>query len=247
MAPVDGSRRRWRWRDQLPPVRSARLTRRRRWALRHAGRKDGRAGKPEFTTAGPGVTTDVRVGIEREMLAQIEQVKQIYGERNAELEHARTEAETRLGSLREELARGREALAAAEARRPDPTRPLRRRGETNQSEEVVRARRQREYDRRLQPLRDRLDRLANEETDQIDRRDRMAATLAALDAERERVERWVTSMQLHARAIYDQALLRRHPYGDHVGPLMDGARVTLPAWPLPDWLTRPPTMEERRA
>lgn len=237
---------RWRWRDQLPPVRAARVTRLRRWALQRAGARDGRAGRPKFTEALPGVTTAFRVGIEREMLAQIESVKHIYAKLTAELDRTYQEAQKRVESIREQLAEKRRQLAEAERRRPDPNLPApRRRGEWRQSEHIVRARRQREFDQLVaEPLRRTIAALAAEEEAQIARRDLAAARIAALDLERRRVEQWIASMQFHARSIYDQALLRRHPFGDHIRPLLDGGTLEMPAWPLPDWLQRPPSTEE---
>jgi hypothetical protein len=188
------------------------------------------------------MTTEFREGIKRDVLAQIEATRQIYGEWSSEIEWEHEDAQTRVLSLGEQIQSVRTEIQERERGRPSPLQAaVRRRGEATQREEIVRARRQREFDASVGPIRVRLDALQSARKEQMDRRDDAAARLAAIAAERVRVERWISAMQLHARAIYDQALIDRHPHGGHVGPLLEGATLDLPPWPLPDWLTRPPT------
>jgi chromosome segregation ATPase len=121
--------------------------------------------------------------------------------------------------------------AVAALRPPDDAALSRRRvGEVDQPESLVRARRGREHERTVREARALLDTAQN----RVRSLQARLVDLGSREAEalRTTVERARTEVRLALvrRAVYDHALLARHPQGHLVAGLLDRSEPSLPDW-----------------
>jgi hypothetical protein len=216
-----------------PPEEAVRyrLGFRRRWMLRRQGRLDGSRRHPDpLLLTGPVTTSmrrllleeyaDAAAAVKKELTAEVARLIAAWAEHGAAARQARTD-----------LPVAEQALADALATRPDPDAPPERRlGEERRPEALVRARRLREHERAVEVARQEQlcvrARLWTSEQEQarlrsqVDNFHRQAV---------DQVYRLRASYQ-RGLAIYDRALLRRHPDGDLLRDLLVTRDPALPEW-----------------
>lgn len=213
---------------------------RRRWMLRRQGRIDGRRAQPDPLVAEAPVVTSMRVVLLRQLA---EAVAAVHERSVTEVHRRRCDIEAldaAAGQLEVRIEKLAAEVHAVRTNAPDPNaRPVRRLGERHQSEEVVRNRRLREH-------RQELGRLNVQQRDAQEELDRAQRKRARLKAEivgiRESAIRRAFHLQatfLRDEALYQRALLARHPLSDLLRPLLDRE-----APQLPDWTRQNPKQEE---
>ncbi|WP_127504178.1 hypothetical protein [Actinoplanes solisilvae] len=205
---------------------------RRRLMLRRQGRLDGRMRKPDPIMMDGAPTTAARDLLAGEYLANVFRVR-------AECAEAIDDATRRvqrlghdIADLRARLIDVRTRTAETERRKPSTTGPPEREpGDRHHPDDLVRARRVREHAKRLAELiaerRDLEEKLRRAGQEQSETRSR-------IEAWRRRpgeAETRFAATFWRERALYDQALLRRHPQADLVRPILDNAIPRLPPWP----------------
>jgi hypothetical protein len=126
--------------------------------------------------------------------------------------------------------RAQEALAGWPLLLDESQLALRRGGESRTADDVVRARRAREYDALRRPLAEAVDRAHRTAAAATEELARVRAALRAREiVGATRVRR------LHAHAMrrisaYERHLVRHHPAGDRVGPVLAAQHPRLPGW-----------------
>lgn len=212
-----------------------RLPVRRLLQLRRQGRLDGRRGVPdpfplqddEFGTT----TTAMRARLAAEFG---EGMATLLAERVTELNGLRARfgpANEAIAQKRAELSAAQEELRTLEGNRPGPgTAPERRRGDELQTDDIVRARRAREQAARENTASAKVEALTRDLAAGQQERANLAAQINALRA-KARADVAVLRATAEVRlAVYDHALLRRHPDADLVRRLLDDSLPGLPGW-----------------
>jgi hypothetical protein len=201
-----------------------------RWRVRRLGRLDGRHAVPDPTSTPPPLTTRARKAFDADFADAAEglwvrHLEEIEGHGR---ELARLDGQ--LTSMRSALQEARSELAHRQAAGPNPDAPVRKPGEADAPIELVRARRMREHQRSVDAARQRYERAS----EAVAAAEAQHAFLNAEIADRREIT-VARTWRLHAtsrriRAIYDGALLRRHPQHALVRAALD-----LSGPPLPDW------------
>ncbi|MEV7042118.1 hypothetical protein [Amycolatopsis sp. NPDC051061] len=201
-----------------------------RLADRRAGRQDGKSGFPALPVENEFAATPyhgvrqhhLNVFAARELLRQEEDIHPLV--------RRREELEGEIAGAEEKAADARARLAAVPAVPPEVELTRRNAVESGVDEQLVRTRRQREHDRRRNPL--------------VQEEQRAAEQARALHVELARLlgaivarKRLTTArIQLHHEhaqrrcRTYERHLVRRHPDGGALIPLLELGRPRLPSW-----------------
>jgi hypothetical protein len=203
----------------------------RRLLLRHHGRSDGRRRQPAPFPVDGVVSTPTRDLLATEFVKRVTAVRKACGEAIDEGEELLRRLRYDARDIELRLADVRRRIERAEREKPSPTEPPEREpGDQHHGDAVARMRRTREHARRLAKL--------TEERNQLEHRlretkrtwEETAARNESLRRQAIESEHHYAAVLVSERAIYDRALLRRHPLGDLVGPLLDTAIPRLQAW-----------------
>jgi hypothetical protein len=203
----------------------------RRRLLEREGRLDGRRRQPEPRLLSCATSTHVRDELVAGLCKREAEIGFLVHRDVAEWERDRRDTRSRIDRLEADLATARTVLAEVTTRVPDPAAaPPRRYGEQERAQALVKERRQNEYDREFDTAHRRVAGLAAE---LADARGQLAA-LAERIAARPRTGyhellrlRATTTEEL---AIYQKSLIRRHPDGERLRPLLDTSMPELPGW-----------------
>ncbi|MEU7791904.1 hypothetical protein AB0B11_00615 [Micromonospora tulbaghiae] len=204
---------------------------RRRRALARSGRRDGRFRRPDPLLLTAPAQTATRVLLHAEFQLAVATAYADFTTAAEPHRRALRRVRAELPLLHDNLAALESALAAAEARHREAGAGVERRmGERFQPEELIRARRAREHARRLDPQRRARDQ-ARAEIQAAQRR--LAELRVRIDGLFQHAVG--VAWRLRARcsreqALYDEALLRRHPDGDLLRDLLDTRPPDLPRW-----------------
>lgn len=204
---------------------------RRRWMLRRQGRRDGSRRQPDpLLLTGP-VTTTMRRLLVEEYAAAAAAVKNALTEQTAPLMDAWARHDAVIRRMRVDLPAAEQRLAEVLASRPGPDAPLERRlGEERRPEALVRARRLREHERAVEAARRERWLLCDERSAAEQERARLRVGVErAHQRAVDQVHRLRASYQRDL-AIYDQALLRRHPDGELLRDLLVTRDLLPPEW-----------------
>jgi hypothetical protein len=214
---------------------AGRLPVRLRLRLRRQGRLDGRRGVPDpflFQDDEVGTTT---TAMRARLAAEFgEEMANLLAERVTELNGLRARfgpVDDVVAQKRAELSAAQDKLRTIEGNRPGPgTAPERRRGDELQTDDIVRARRAREQAARENTASAKIEALTRDlATGQQERAD----LVARINALRAKARADVAALRATAEvrlAVYDHALLRRHPDADLVRRLLDDSLPGLPGW-----------------
>ena len=201
----------------------------RRFADWHRARADGRAGLPGLEAGRPPGTPTLEE-LAQDFLARSHRERLRLDVELAPLLESEAGLVARIEQIGLATDRAEERLAGWPVLLADDQLALRRGGESGTADDVVRSRRAREYDALRRPVVEELDRLrrtaaaAHEELARI-----RAAVRAREIVGATRVRR------LHAQAMrrisaYERHLVRHHPAGDRVGPLLAAQHPRIPGW-----------------
>ncbi|UOZ11337.1 hypothetical protein [Amycolatopsis sp. WQ 127309] len=201
-----------------------------RLADRRAGRQDGKSGFPALPADSEFAATPyhgvrqhhLNVFAARELLRQEEDIQPLV--------RRREELEGEIAGAEEEAADARTRLAAVPAVPAEAELIRRNAVESGVDDQLVRTRRQREHDRRRNPL--------------VQAEQRAAEQTRALHVELARLQGAIVArkrltlarIQLHHEhaqrrcRTYERHLVRRHPDGGALIPLLQLARPRLPGW-----------------
>lgn len=146
--------------------------------------------------------------------------------------------ETR-ASLAARIPATEEAAARAQARldampvllAPDQL-ELRRGGEYDTADDVVAARRAREYEATRRPLVDEAARLHAQLTQMRVEYARLGSTVRACEVVGATRVRRLHAQIMRRVSVYERHLVRRHPAGDRIGPVLAAQHPTVPGWVL---------------
>ncbi|MEV4349476.1 hypothetical protein AB0J83_33875 [Actinoplanes sp. NPDC049596] len=133
--------------------------------------------------------------------------------------------------LQERLADARRRLERAEREKPSAAGPPEREpGDQYYDATMTRTRRTREHAKRVAELTAERRRLERRLRDNGRQREETIARMETLRRKALESEHRFAATFVHERAIYDRALLRRHPLGDLVGLLLDNKLPPLQPW-----------------
>ncbi len=238
--PAGGSRR-----DRTPPSPGAGTTRippptasggghppytpARRFADWHRARADGRAGLPGLEPGRPPGTPTLEE-LAQDFLARSHRERLRLDVELAPLLESEAALVARIEQTGLAAGRAEERLAGWPVLLGDDQLGLRRGGEARTADDVVRSRRAREYEAMRRPL--------------VEEVERLRRTAAAAHEELARVRAAVRAREivgatrvrrLHAQAMrrisaYERHLVRHHPAGDRVGPLLAAQHPRIPGW-----------------
>jgi hypothetical protein len=208
----------------LPPYTPAR-----RFADWHRARADGRAGLPGLEPGRPPGTPTLEE-LAQDFLARSHRERLRLDVELAPLLESEAGLVARIEQ--HELAAGRaeERLAGWPVLLADDQLALRRGGEARTADDVVRSRRAREYDAMRRPLVEEIERLRRSTAAAHEELARVRAAVRAREiVGATRVRR------LHAQAMrrisaYERHLVRHHPAGDRVGPVLAAQHPRIPGW-----------------
>ena len=201
-----------------------------RLRLRAQGRSDGRRAIPDVTTALPPVTTATREALLAEFLDAVHGMRVRYLETSELQRRELVSLRHRIPKLRAAVERAEQALREAEAERPDPANPERRPGDRDASPELVLERRRREHRRRLDRARTALGQAqAALEHDELAAQVLETELDGGHDLAASRAQRSRATFK-RKRAIYDRALLHRHPDRRVMDGLLDDGLPPFPSW-----------------
>lgn len=220
------------------PYRIGLVRRFRVWRL---GRQDGRLGAPDPLSEQPPLTTQARKDLELDFIDAARGLWVQYLTSTEDLRRdLRVLKDSELPALEAAATTVAHELERTQANPPDRAAPLRHAGETHQPVELIRDRRDRQHERVVAKVRQRQKDADHEVAAARQRRAALEAELAVRWAHgKARVGRLHATFQ-RTRAIYDHALLRRHPLQELVRPVLD---TTIP--PLPEWPGDPADGSER--
>jgi hypothetical protein len=222
--------------------REQRIDWRWRWTLHRWGRHDGRYRKPDPLSVSSPVRTSVRSLLEAQMAEVVERIRVQGGEEIARHQRELRSLDMRIAQLEDGLDRLAAELAAVDAKRPAADKPAERHaGDRGKSENVVRSRRRREFEREQARVRKAQQALEGQ-------LQQCRETWAGLTALIEGLERAgideahrVRAVYEHAEAVYLRALLKRHPEGDLLRLMLDESPFALPEWATRNDLRPSPT------
>jgi hypothetical protein len=203
----------------------------RRVALGHQGRSDGRRRQPVPIPVDGVVTTPTRNMLASRFTKKVGEVRMTCGKAIDEGEEVlrRLRYDDRDIEQRLEDVRGR--LERAERERPSRTGPPEREpGDRHHDEAMARTRRTREHARRIAELSEERKQLEQRLREIGRKREEIIARNETLRRKAVESEQRYAAVFVHERAVYDRALLRRHPLGDLVGPLLDNRIPRLEVW-----------------
>jgi hypothetical protein len=202
-----------------------------RVALRHQGRSDGRRRHPSPVPVNGRVSTATRDMLAGRFLRKVSRVRETCGEAIDEGEEAVRRLRYDARDLQEQLADVRHRLDRAEREKPSAaTPPERDPGDQYYDAAMALKRRTREHAKRVAELtaeRRRLEQRLRENGRQLEE---IVARMETLRRKALESEHRYAATFVHERAIYDRALLRRHPLGDLIGPLLDSKVPPLQPW-----------------
>lgn len=204
---------------------------RRRLLLRRQGRLDGRLRQPDPIMIDGIVTTPTRTLLAYEFLEKVAVVRQsCAGGIDAAYDELRR-LDAQLGDLDRRLALVLAKLARLVAAKPPADgRPERHLGERDRPEELVRIRRARDHAKEVATLTAERTALERERRAARQRRERVRAHVQALRRHAVEAQNRFEATFYRERAVYDQALLRRHPQAALVRPMLDGSLPPVPRW-----------------
>ncbi|MGH3887184.1 MAG: hypothetical protein ACRDSZ_11575 [Pseudonocardiaceae bacterium] len=204
----------------------------RRFRLWRLGRKDGRFGVPDPLSEKPPLTTRARDNLQLDFIDASYVLRVKYLTSTEGLRRSlRVLQDSELPVLQEAVASIAGELQRAQDNPPDRDAPLRRMGEVDQPLELIRDRRDREHQRAVARLRERREHADDEVTAARRRQVDLSVALASRWAQDEARLHRLHATFLRARAIYDHALLQRHPLPDLVRPELDMTVPPVPEWP----------------
>jgi hypothetical protein len=227
--PVDGAaldaarRRRPRGPEQTSLIR--------RFLLRHHGRSDGRRRQPTPIPIGGVVSTPTRDLLATDFANRVIAVRKACGEAIDEGEEILRRLRYDARDIEARLTGVRRRLERAERDKPSPTEPPEREpGDRHHDEAMARVRRTREHARRIAKLTEERNHLEQRLRETGRNREKTAARNESLRRQAIESEHQYAAVFVRERAIYDRALLRRHPLGDLVGLLLDTKVPRLEVW-----------------
>jgi hypothetical protein len=201
----------------------------RRFADWHRARADGRAGLPGLEPGRPPGTPTLEE-LAQDFLARSHRERLRLDVELAPLLESEAGLVARIEQTELAAGRAQERLAGWPVLLGDDQLGLRRGGESGTADDVVRSRRAREYDALRRPLVEELERLRRTAAAAYEELARLRAAVRAREiVGATRVRR------LHAQAMrrisaYERHLVRHHPAGDRVGPLLAAQHPRIPGW-----------------
>jgi hypothetical protein len=201
----------------------------RRFADWHRARADGRAGLPGLEPGRPPGTPTLEE-LAQDFLARSHRERLRLDVELAPLLESEAGLVARIEQTELAAGRAEERLGDWPALLADDQLALRRGGESGTADDVVRSRRAREYDALRRPLVDEVERLRRSVAAGYEELARIRAAVRAREiVGATRVRR------LHAQAMrrisaYERHLVRHHPAGDRVGPLLAAQHPRIPGW-----------------
>jgi hypothetical protein len=204
------------------------------WRLGRWGRYDGRQRKPDPLEIYSPFRTGVRRMLESRFHEVAERIGLHYSDQINEAQRVVRTLDMRIANLEDQLVKTASTLAGADARRLDSERsPERAKGDRDKSENVVRSRRRREFEKELAPIRKAHERL-EEELRKC--REEWVEQISLIDGLNDRMADEVHRVRakfMYVEQIYLRALLKRHPEGDLLRAMLDES-----PYRLPEWMTR---------
>jgi hypothetical protein len=201
----------------------------RRFADWHRARADGRAGLPGLEPGRPPGTPTLEE-LAQDFLARSHRERLRLDVELAPLLESEAGLVARIEQIELAAGRAEERLDAWPVLLADDQLTLRRGGESRTADDVVRSRRAREYEALRRPLVEELERLRRSAAAAYEELARVRAAVRAREiVGATRVRR------LHAQAMrrisaYERHLVRHHPAGDRVGPLLAAQHPRIPGW-----------------
>ena len=201
----------------------------RRFADWHRARADGRAGLPGLEPGRPPGTPTLEE-LAQDFLARSHRERLRLDVELAPLLESEAGLVARIEQTELAAGRAEERLGDWPVLLAEDQLALRRGGESGTAEDVVRSRRAREYDALRRPLVDEVERLRRSVAAGYEELARVRAAVRAREiVGATRVRR------LHAQAMrrisaYERHLVRHHPAGDRVGPLLAAQHPRIPGW-----------------
>jgi hypothetical protein len=201
----------------------------RRFADWHRARADGRAGLPGLEPGRPPGTPTLEE-LAQDFLARSHRERLRLDVELAPLLESEAGLVARIEQTELAAGRAEERVGDWPVLLADDQLALRRGGESGTADDVVRSRRAREYDAMRRPLVDEVERLRRSVATAHEELARVRAAVRAREiVGATRVRR------LHAQAMrrisaYERHLVRHHPAGDRVGPLLAAQHPRIPGW-----------------
>ncbi len=208
----------------LPPYTPAR-----RLADWHRARLDGRAGLPGLEAGRPAGTPTLEE-LAQDFLARSHRERLRLDVELAPLLEAEAALVVRIEQTALAAERAEERVAGWPLLLADDQLALRRGGETRTDADVVRARRAREYDAMRRPLVEEIDRLRRATAAASEDLARVRAAVRAREVVGATRVRRLHAQVMRRISAYERHLVRHHPAGDRVGPLLAAQHPRIPGW-----------------
>ncbi|HEY2194941.1 MAG TPA: hypothetical protein VGH76_21955 [Actinomycetospora sp.] len=203
----------------------------RRFADWRRGRADGRAGLPGTEPDRPPGTAALEELVQ-DFLARSHSERLRLDVELAPLLETEAALVTRIEEAGRAADRARERLVGWPLLLDDSQLALRRGGESHTAEDVVRARRAREYDAIRRPLVEDVDRAHRAAATASEELARTRAALRAREIVGATRVRRLHAQTMRRISAYERHLVRRHPAGDRVGPILAAQHPRVPGWVL---------------
>ncbi len=192
-------------------------------------RADGRAGLPGLDPGRPPGTPTLEE-FAQDFLARSHRERLRLDIELAPLLESEAALVARLEQTELAVGHAQERLAGWPVLLADDQLALRRGGESGTAEDVVRARRAREYDALRRPLAEEVDRLRKTAAAAHEELARVRAALAAREVVGATRVRRLHAQIMRRISAYERHLVHHHPAGDRVGPLLAAQHPRIPGW-----------------
>ncbi|MFC0541923.1 hypothetical protein [Kutzneria chonburiensis] len=216
----------------LPGVnRRGRITVLRRLFLRRQGKTDGRLRKPDPLFVTERQATPMRRRLLVELDKGLSVVAADHAQRVRSLNEHSRKVTSRTMALTDELSAAANALTSVEASAPDPTAPPEYRpGDERHPDDRVRARRMREHERAVNRARAHHRGVQEALTASLATQADLRARIEQLRTEAASEAAGMRALVMAQQALYDTALLRRHPDAELLRRLLDAGEPDLSTW-----------------
>jgi hypothetical protein len=201
----------------------------RRFADWHRARADGRAGLPGLEPGRPPGTPTLEE-LAQDFLARSHRERLRLDVELAPLLESEAGLVARIEQTGIAAARAEERLADWPALLADDQLALRRGGEDRTADDVVRSRRAREYATLRRPVVEEVERLRRAAAAAHEELARVRAAVRAREIVGATRVRRLHAQTMRRISAYERHLVRHHPAGDRVGPLLAAQHPRIPGW-----------------
>jgi hypothetical protein len=192
-----------------------------RWTLRRWGVHDGRHRTPDPMVASRPIHTTTRRLLEGSLFEQVEQAGRRFDAAISPRRTALQGLDMRIAMHEDELVTTRAEIDRIEAdAAPSATAP----------DQLQQRRQRRRHQRQQENLRRRKAELERELAGERERWATMIAEIEDLEKQKIAEAHRLRAIYTHAEAIYNRALIKRHPEGDTVRLMLDSSALRLPNW-----------------